>query len=116
MESNYLTIYRELKNLPKEKIKEAIDNYYKTYGLQFLESLITNSILDIEAAPTNPTPNLIIGYIEKYSERLIDKEERKKNLPKILDTWQVWLVAIGTAGLFILEFVKFILNYVCCCK
>ncbi|MGE0637120.1 MAG: hypothetical protein AB7P01_11810 [Bacteroidia bacterium] len=115
MENNYLKIYLELKVLPKERIKETIDNYYKTHGLQFLESLITNAIFDIESAPTNPKPNQIITYIEKYSERLIEKEERKKNLPNILNKLNIWLIAIGTIGLLILEIVKFILDYFCWC-
>lgn len=109
-----LAIYNKLKKLPKESVKESIDSYYKTYGLQFLESLIANAILDIESGPNNPNPNLTIEYIEKYSERLIEKEERRKNLPKILDTWQIWLVAIGTFGLFLLELLKFIIEYFCC--
>lgn len=113
----YLAIYTELKKLPRESVKESIDSYYKTYGLEFLESLIANAILDIESAPNNPNPNLIIAYIEKYSERLIEKEERRKNLPKILDTWQIWLVAIGTFGLFLLELFKFIIDhFYCCCR
>jgi hypothetical protein len=114
-QADYSEIYNSLKKLSKNKIKNDIDKHYKNYGHKFLEEMTLNSILDIEIAPNNPNPNLNVFYIEKYCERLIDQDKHKNDLKKILNALPVWLVAIGTAGLFLLELIKFILAhfYIC---
>ena len=75
--------------------------------------MILNSILDIEAAAYNPEPNMNIAFIEKYCGRLSEQLEFKKSLPKILNSWQGWLIAIGTFGYFILELIKYMIEIYC---
>lgn len=110
MKNKYLELYNEIKTSSNDFVKETIDFNFKIYGVEFLESLIANAILDIEAAPNNPKPNRTIAYIEKYSELLIQNEDRKKNFAKIINSLQVWIITIGTFGLFILELTKFIVS------
>ncbi|GEM_PF-5798815 len=107
-------IYSKLKQSPKNEIRTEIDGYFKSYGVSFLEAMILNSILDIEATPNFPDPNKNIAFIEKYCVRLSEKLEFKKNLPKILNSWQGWMIAIGTFGYFLVELIKFIIE--CYCK
>lgn len=112
--NDFNEIYTGLKQLTKKEIQAKIDDYYKSHGVRFLEAMIMNSILDIEAAPNNPNPNMNIAFIEKYCIRLSEKIELKKNLPKILNSWQGWMIAIGTFGYFLVELIKFIIE--CYCK
>ncbi len=113
-DSDFNEIYNGLKQLTKKEIRAKIDDYFKSYGVKFLEAMIVNSILDIDAAPNNPKPNMNIAFIEKYCVRLSEQVEFKKNLPKILNSWQGWMIAIGTFGYFLVELIKFIIE--CYCK
>ena len=113
VKAEYFDIYNDLKKLPIDAIKNQIDGYFKSHGLQFVEALVMYAILDIDSVNYNPIPNVSVTYIEKYSERLILMEVRRNNLSKIINTWQIWLVAIGTIGLFLLELLKFLLTLTC---
>jgi len=113
-DSDYNEIYNDLKQLTKKEIRTKIDSYFKSHGVNFLDAMILNSILDIDAAPNNPNPNMNIAFIEKYCVRLSEQLEFKKNLPKILNSWQGWMIAIGTFGYFLVELIKFIIE--CYCK
>lgn len=113
-DSDFNDIYNGLKQLKKAEIRAKIDDYFKSYGVKFLDAMIVNSILDIDAAPNNTNPNMNIAFVEKYCVRLSEQVEFKKNLPKILNSWQGWMIAIGTFGYFLVELIKFIIE--CCCK
>jgi hypothetical protein len=104
-------IYTKLKSLDKKMIIEEIDTNYNRFGLEYLHSMILNSILDIDREKSNESQNQIIVFIEKYSQNLINKSNRKNAMSKIIKSWHIWFVAIGSFGYFILELTKFILHY-----
>ena len=111
LNENFNEIYNKIKLLNKHEISKEIDTNYKRFGLDFLNALILNSILDIDSDKSNKSPNQMIPFIEKYSQNLINKERRKDSLNNIIKSWHIWFVAIGSFGYFILEFFKFILNH-----
>ncbi len=110
IENDFNGIYNRLKMISKGEVKAEIDAYFKSYGCSFLDAMILNSTLDIEGVSDNPNPKMNIAFIEKYCVRLLDQHEFKKNLPKILDSWQGWMIAIGTLGYFLVELIKFIIE------
>jgi superfamily I DNA and/or RNA helicase len=111
LNDNFNEIYNKIKLLNKHEISKEIDTKYKRFGLDFLNALILNSILDIDSDKSNKSPNQMISFIEKYSQNLINKERRKNSLNNIIKSWHIWFVAIGSFGYFILELTKFILNH-----
>lgn len=113
-ENDFIEIYNKLKQLTKKEIRPEIDRYYKSHGVNFIDAMILNSILDIEAAPNNPNPNMNIAFIEKYCGSLSEQLKYKGNLSKILDSWQGWTISIGTLGYFLIELTRFIIE--CYCK
>ena len=97
-------IYRNLKTLEKNAIKEQIDLNTRKYGLYFLDRMIFNTLLDIE------NKNVNISIIEKYATYLINKLNKKDSLSNILKTWPGYLVTIASIGTFVLEIIKFIIE------
>jgi hypothetical protein len=111
LDSNFNDLYSKIKLLNKHEISKEIDAYYKKFGLDFLNAMILNSILDIDSDKSNGSPNHMISFIEKYSQNLINKLRKKDALSNIIKSWHIWFVAIGSFGYFILELTKFILNH-----
>jgi hypothetical protein len=109
--NDYNNIYNNLKSLNKKQISEQIEANYNKFGIDYLNAMILNSILDIDSEKSNESSNQIILFIEKYSQTLINKLRRKNALNNIIKSWHIWFVAIGSFGYFILELTKFILNY-----
>lgn len=95
----------------KKQISEQIEANYNKLGVDYLNAMILNSILDIDSDKSNESSKQIISFIEKYSQNLINKLRRKNSLKNIIKSWHIWFVAIGSFGYFILELTKFILNY-----
>jgi superfamily I DNA and/or RNA helicase len=108
---NFNEFYNSLKSLSKKEITKEIDAKFIVYGIDFLDAMVLNSILDIDIDKSNETPNQMILFIEKYSQNLLNKFKRKNTLNKIIKSWHIWFVAIGSFGYFILELTKFILHY-----
>ena len=73
--------------------------------------MILNSILDIDSDKSSESYNHMILFIEKYSQNLINKQRRKNTLNRIIKSWHIWFVAIGSFGYFLFELTKFILSY-----
>lgn len=110
--NDFNVIYTRLKSLDKKMIIEEMDTNYNRFGVDYLDAIILNSILDIDSDKSSESYNRMISFIEKYSQDLINKQRRKNTLSKIIKSWHIWFVAIGSFGYFILELTKFILN--CC--
>ena len=110
--ANYTDIYNKLKSLNKNQISEQINANYNKFGIDFLNPMILNAILDIDSDESNESPNQMISFIEKYSQNLINKTRSNNTLNNIIKSWHIWFVAIGSFCYFILELTKFILN--CC--
>lgn len=108
LNDDFSEIYNKIKLLNKRDISKEIDANYERFGLEFLNAMILNSILDIDS---DESPNQMISFIEKYSQNVINKLKRKNFLNNIIKSWQIWFVAIGSFGYFILELTKFILHY-----
>ena len=104
--NNFNDIYTNLKLLNEKEISIVIKTNYNKIGIDFLNSMILNSILDIDKAS-----NKRISFIEKFSQNLIKNSRRKNELSKIIKSWQIWFVAIGSFGCFIIELIKFVLQY-----
>lgn len=109
--NDFNVIYTRLKSLDKKMIIEEIDTNYNRFGVDYLNAMILNSILDIDIDKSSESYDRMISFIEKYSQNLINKQRRKNTLNKIIKSWHIWFVAIGSFGYFILELTKFILNY-----
>lgn len=109
--NDFIEVYNRLKSMDKNEISNQIDLHFYKYGIEYLNAMILNSILDIDSDKLNESPNQMILFIEKYSQNLINKSRRKNSLNNIIKSWHIWFVAIGSFGYFILELTKFILHY-----
>lgn len=109
--NDFNEIYNRLKSMDKNEIAKQIDLNFNRFGVEYLNAMILNSILDIDSDKSNESLNQMILFIEKYSQNLINKLKRKNFLTNIIKSWQIWFVAIGSFGYFILELTKFILHY-----
>jgi hypothetical protein len=109
--NDFIEIYNRLKSMDKNEISKQIDFNFNQFGIEYLNAMILNSILDIDSEKSNESPNQMISFIEKYSQNVIYKLKRKNFLNNIIKSWQIWFVAIGSFGYFILELTKFILHY-----
>lgn len=109
--NDFIEVYNRLKSMDKNEISKQIDFNFNKFGVENLNAMILNSILDIDSEKTNESHNQMISFIEKYSQNVIYKLKRKNFLNNIIKSWQIWFVAIGSFGYFILELTKFILHY-----
>jgi hypothetical protein len=98
-EVNYQEFIQELLKLPEREAVSRIDTRFnwKNYGIEFLKKLSFEAFID-----SLINPKLI--FIYQYCDWKINREQRNVDTSKILRSWQLWLVAIGTgiAGLYYL--------------
>ena len=71
--NDFNVIYTKLKSLDKKMIIEEIDTNFNRFGVDYLDAMILNSVLDIDSDKSSESYNRMISFIEKYSLNLINK-------------------------------------------
>ena len=109
-DADFQIIYNKLKEVPKNQLQDLIEQYYKDYGIVFLEKTILNSILDFELETMDATKIRRIRLIERLCTKLQNKYENSRGIKQILRSVPAVLITTGTFGVFIIELIRLILD------
>lgn len=112
-EENFQLIYDNLKKMPLEKLKKFIESHYDMYGDIFLDSMTTNSVLDIDLESNDIRLKHRIRQIERTCSRIYKREDINNTVAKTLKSVPAVLVTIGTFGYFVIELIRLISDLIC---